>query len=133
MAMIANKIPPLKVNASSSNEIIRVLARRTSKKTFPETNEDDRGLKDNSSSSTPRSISSIASVMVTNATTLEEQIACLMRAIEDLAKHIQEQDSQISKMMNTIDNSDASHVAKTQVQRHEEEETSLNQQSSEIE
>ncbi|KAL0451836.1 UNVERIFIED_CONTAM: hypothetical protein Slati_1161700 [Sesamum latifolium] len=52
--------------------------------------EDDGDLKDDSSSSTPRSISIVAPVMVTNTTTLQEQIANLTRVIEGLAKHVQE-------------------------------------------
>ncbi|KAL0439641.1 UNVERIFIED_CONTAM: hypothetical protein Slati_2447100 [Sesamum latifolium] len=147
--MAANKIPALKAATSSSNETIGVVMRSMSKKTYPEVtfhkiiekdllhlggiNEDDGDLKDDSSSSTPRSTSSIAPVMVTNATTLEEQIANLTKAIEGLAKHVQEQDSQISKLMNKIDSTDASHIAEKQMEAHEEAETSLKQQSNERE
>ncbi|KAL0416965.1 UNVERIFIED_CONTAM: hypothetical protein Slati_3528400 [Sesamum latifolium] len=96
-------------------------------------NEDDGDLKDDSSSSTPHSTSSVVPVMMTNTTTLEEQIANLTRAIEGLAKHVQEQDSQISKLMNKIDNNDASHVPGKQIEAHDEAETSLKQQSNERE
>ncbi|KAL0462700.1 UNVERIFIED_CONTAM: hypothetical protein Slati_0157600 [Sesamum latifolium] len=147
--MAANKIPALKTAASSSNEIIAVVTRSMSKiaysgVTFHETdendllhlggiNEDDGDLKDDSSSSTLRSASSIAPVMVINTTTLEEQIANLTKAIEGLAKHVQEQDSQISKLMNKIDSTDASHVIEKQIETHDEAETSLKQQSNERE
>ncbi|KAL0395015.1 UNVERIFIED_CONTAM: hypothetical protein Slati_4467700 [Sesamum latifolium] len=102
--MAANKIPTFKVAASSSNETIGVVTRSISKKAYPEvtfydtvekdllhhndTNEVDEDLKDDFSSSTPRSTSSVAYVMVTNTTTLKEQIANLTRAIEGLAKHV---------------------------------------------
>ncbi|KAL0423645.1 UNVERIFIED_CONTAM: hypothetical protein Sradi_0899300 [Sesamum radiatum] len=65
--------------------------------------------------------------MVTNTTTLEEQIANLMKAIEGLAKHVLEQDCQISKLMNKIDSTDASYVAGKQIEAHDEAETSLKQ------
>ncbi|KAL0449510.1 UNVERIFIED_CONTAM: hypothetical protein Slati_1507400 [Sesamum latifolium] len=71
--------------------------------------------------------------MVTNTTTLEEQIANLTKAIEGLAKHVQEQDSQITKLMNKIDSTDASHIAGKQMEAHDEAETSLKQQSNERE
>ncbi|KAL0447775.1 UNVERIFIED_CONTAM: hypothetical protein Slati_1905400 [Sesamum latifolium] len=72
--MAANKIPALKAATSSSNETIGVVTRN------------DGDLKDDSSSSTPRSTSSIAPVMVTNTTTLEEQIANLTKAIEAIQR-----------------------------------------------
>ncbi|KAL0433584.1 UNVERIFIED_CONTAM: hypothetical protein Slati_2692700 [Sesamum latifolium] len=149
MAMIANKSLTLKAAASSSNETIGVITRSMSKKAYPEVtihdivekdllhlggiNEDNGDLKDNSSSSTPRSTSIVAPVMVTIATTLEEQIANLTRAKESLAKHVQEQDSQISKLMNKIVSTDASHVAGNQAETHDEAGTSLKQQSNERE
>ncbi|KAL0434217.1 UNVERIFIED_CONTAM: hypothetical protein Slati_2756000 [Sesamum latifolium] len=71
--------------------------------------------------------------MVTNTTILEEQIANLKRAIEGLAKYVHKQDSQISKLMNKIDNTDASHVARKQAKAHDEAETSLKEQSNERE
>ncbi|KAL2245922.1 UNVERIFIED_CONTAM: hypothetical protein Sindi_2860400 [Sesamum indicum] len=106
--MAANKIPKLKVVAS--NETIGVITRSMSEKAYPKVtfhetvekdllhlggiHEDGGDLNDDSSSSIPRSTSSVASSMVTNTITLEEQIANLKRAIEGLAKHVQEQDSQ---------------------------------------
>ncbi|KAI3457318.1 hypothetical protein Pfo_013981 [Paulownia fortunei] len=74
----------------SSSEITPLL--ETAEKDSPHlvnTNEDDGDLKDESASSTPRSASSysfssnITPVMVTNATTLEEQIASLIRPLRD--------------------------------------------------
>ncbi|KAL0340149.1 UNVERIFIED_CONTAM: hypothetical protein Sradi_4531700, partial [Sesamum radiatum] len=52
--------------------------------------------------SSPRSVSSysVAPVMVTNMTTIEEQLASLTRAIEGLTKHVQEQDAQIARLIN---------------------------------
>ncbi|KAL0332843.1 UNVERIFIED_CONTAM: hypothetical protein Scaly_2185800 [Sesamum calycinum] len=122
--MAANKIPTLKAAASSTNETIGVFTISTSKKAYPE---------DDSSSFAPRSTSCVASVMVTNTTTLEEQIGNLTRAREVLAKHVQEQDSQISKLMNKINNTDDNHVAGKQVEGQDEVETSLKQQSNERE
>ncbi|KAL0329304.1 UNVERIFIED_CONTAM: hypothetical protein Sradi_4917100 [Sesamum radiatum] len=52
----------------------------------------------------------MAPVMVTNATTIEEQLASLARVIKGLTKHVQEQDAQIARLMNKVDNVDASHV-----------------------
>ncbi|KAL0303443.1 UNVERIFIED_CONTAM: hypothetical protein Sradi_6212400 [Sesamum radiatum] len=122
--MIANNILALKVVASSSNETIGVVMRRGISK-------DDGDLKDDSSSSTPRSTSSATPVMVTNTTTLEEQIANLTRTIEGLAKHVREQDFQINKLMDKIESIDASHGARKQVEAHDEAQTSLRQQSNE--
>ncbi|KAI3446917.1 hypothetical protein Pfo_003582 [Paulownia fortunei] len=88
-------------------------------------------------SSTPRSASSdsftsnMAPVMVTNATTLEEQIASLTKAIEGLMKHVQEQDSQMTKLMNKVDNASTSRIMGKQVEAHDEAETSMKQQPSE--
>ncbi|KAI3463687.1 hypothetical protein Pfo_020350 [Paulownia fortunei] len=89
------------------------------------TNEDDGDLKDESASSTPCAASSylftsnITLVMVINATTLEEQIASLTKAIEGLTKHVQEQDSQITKLMSKVDNVDASRIIGKQVELHD--------------
>ncbi|KAL0342904.1 UNVERIFIED_CONTAM: hypothetical protein Sangu_1177800 [Sesamum angustifolium] len=71
--------------------------------------------------------------MLTNTTTLEEQIANLTRARKVLAKHVEEQDSQISKLMNKINNIDDNHMAGKQVEGQDEVETSLKQQSNERE
>ncbi|KAI3456993.1 hypothetical protein Pfo_013656 [Paulownia fortunei] len=48
----------------------------------------------------------IATIMVVQTTSLEEQIVNLMKADVELTKHIQEQDSQITKLMNKVDNVD---------------------------
>ncbi|KAL2226177.1 UNVERIFIED_CONTAM: hypothetical protein Sindi_1976400 [Sesamum indicum] len=121
----------------------KLFTRSTSKKGYPEVtlyetvekdllhlggiNEDDGYLKDDSPSSTPRLTSSVAPIMVTNTTTLEEQIANLTRAIESLVKHVQEQNSQINKLINKINSTNASRMAGKQVEVHDEVETSLKQ------
>ncbi|KAL0286533.1 UNVERIFIED_CONTAM: hypothetical protein Scaly_2791300 [Sesamum calycinum] len=76
--------------------------------------------------SSPRTVSSysfttnVAPVMVTNATTIEEQLACLMRAIEGLTKHVQEPDAQIARLVNKADNIDAIRIMGKQVEAHDE-------------
>ncbi|KAL0395920.1 UNVERIFIED_CONTAM: hypothetical protein Scaly_0040400 [Sesamum calycinum] len=65
--------------------------------------------------------------MVTNATTIEEQLASLTRAIEGLTKHVQEQDAQIARLINKADNIDASHVMGKQVEAHDEVEVPIKQ------
>ncbi|KAL0378757.1 UNVERIFIED_CONTAM: hypothetical protein Sradi_3181200 [Sesamum radiatum] len=83
--------------------------------------------------SSPRSVSSyslttnVALVMVTNATTIEEQLASLTRAIEGLTKHVQEQDAQIARLIHKADNVDASHIMGKQVEVHDEAEVSTKQ------
>ncbi|KAK4388305.1 hypothetical protein Sango_2437100 [Sesamum angolense] len=62
----------------------------------------------------------VAPVMMTNATTIEEQLAILTRAIEGLTKHIQEQDAQIARLINKADNVVASYVMGKQVEAHDE-------------
>ncbi|KAL0434503.1 UNVERIFIED_CONTAM: hypothetical protein Slati_2784600 [Sesamum latifolium] len=87
--------------------------------------------------SSPRSVSSysfttnVAPVMVTNATTIEEQLASLTRAIEGLTKHIQEQDAQIARLIHKADNVDASHIMGKQVEAHDEAEISTKQRYAE--
>ncbi|KAL0370618.1 UNVERIFIED_CONTAM: hypothetical protein Sangu_0379900 [Sesamum angustifolium] len=44
-------------------------------------------------------IRNVAHVMVTNATAIEELLACLTRAIEGLTKHVQEQDVEIVRLI----------------------------------
>ncbi|KAL0337482.1 UNVERIFIED_CONTAM: hypothetical protein Scaly_2023300 [Sesamum calycinum] len=81
----------------------------------------------------PRSMSSysfttnVAPVMVINATTIEEQLAYLTRAIEGLMKHVQEQDAQIVRLINKAYNIDASHITGKQVEAHDEVETPIKQ------
>ncbi|KAL0287352.1 UNVERIFIED_CONTAM: hypothetical protein Scaly_2766800 [Sesamum calycinum] len=72
--------------------------------------------------SSPRSVSSysVTPIMVTNATTIEEQLVSLTRVIEGLTKHVQEQDTQIARLINKADNVDASHVMGKQVEAHDE-------------
>ncbi|KAK4391505.1 hypothetical protein Sango_1928300 [Sesamum angolense] len=85
-----------------------------------------------SPSTSPRSMSSysfttnVAPVMVINATTIEEQLADLTRAIEGLMKHVQEQDAQIARLINKADNIDGSHVMRKQVEAHDEVEMPIN-------
>ncbi|KAL0294126.1 UNVERIFIED_CONTAM: hypothetical protein Sangu_3224700 [Sesamum angustifolium] len=79
--------------------------------------------------SSPRSMSSysVAPVMVTNTTTIEEQLSSLTRAIEGLTKHVQEQDAQIARLINKADNVDASHVMGKQVEAYDKVEASAKQ------
>ncbi|KAL0325262.1 UNVERIFIED_CONTAM: hypothetical protein Sradi_5095500 [Sesamum radiatum] len=65
--------------------------------------------------------------MVTNATTIEEQLASLTRAIEGLIKQVQEQDAQIARLINKADNVDASHIMGKHVEAHDEVEASKKQ------
>lgn len=46
--------------------------------------------------------------MITQTTLLEEKIIILIKAIEELTKHIKKQDSQINKLMNNVDKVDGS-------------------------
>ncbi|KAL0311678.1 UNVERIFIED_CONTAM: hypothetical protein Scaly_2918400 [Sesamum calycinum] len=65
--------------------------------------------------------------MVTNTTTIEEQLASLTRAIEGLTKHVQEQDAQIARLINKADSVDASHVMGKQVEAHDKVEAPAKQ------
>ncbi|KAL0416644.1 UNVERIFIED_CONTAM: hypothetical protein Slati_3496300 [Sesamum latifolium] len=73
----------------------------------------------------------MAPVMVTNATTIEEQLASLTKAIEGLTKHVQEQDAQIARLIHKADNVDASHIMGKQVEAHDEAEVSTKQRYAE--
>ncbi|KAL0457845.1 UNVERIFIED_CONTAM: hypothetical protein Slati_0411700 [Sesamum latifolium] len=73
----------------------------------------------------------MAPIMVTNATTIEEQFASLTRAIEGLTKHVQEQDAQIARLIYKADNVDASHIMGKQVEAHDEAEVSTKQRYAE--
>ncbi|KAL0386545.1 UNVERIFIED_CONTAM: hypothetical protein Slati_4544700 [Sesamum latifolium] len=87
--------------------------------------------------SSPRSVSShsfttnVALVMVTNATTIEEQLASLTKAIEGLMKYVQEQDAQIARLIHKADNVDASHIMGKPVEAHDEAEVSTKQRYAE--
>ncbi|KAL0290523.1 UNVERIFIED_CONTAM: hypothetical protein Sangu_2570800 [Sesamum angustifolium] len=69
----------------------------------------------------------VALIMVTNATIIEEQFASLIRAIEGLTKHIQEQDAQITRLINKTDNVYTSHVMGKQAEAHDEAKVSRKQ------
>ncbi|KAL0448901.1 UNVERIFIED_CONTAM: hypothetical protein Slati_1446500 [Sesamum latifolium] len=98
------------------------------------TSEDD-GNK--SPPSSPRAVSShsfttnMPPVIVTNATTIEEQLASLTRAIKGLMKHVQEKDAQIAMLIQKTDNVDASHIMGKQVEAHDEAEISTKQRYTE--
>ncbi|KAL0445566.1 UNVERIFIED_CONTAM: hypothetical protein Slati_1684500 [Sesamum latifolium] len=97
-------------------------------KDFGSSNHASEDDKNKSPPSSSRSVSShpfttnVAPVMVTNATTIEEQLASLTRAIERLTKHVQEQDAQIARLIHKADNVDASHIMEKQVEAHDEAE-----------
>ncbi|KAL0405956.1 UNVERIFIED_CONTAM: hypothetical protein Slati_3909500 [Sesamum latifolium] len=65
--------------------------------------------------------------MVANATTIEEQLGSLKRAIEGLTKHAQEKDAQIARLTNKTDHVDTSHIMGKQVEAHDEAEASTKQ------
>ncbi|KAL0368036.1 UNVERIFIED_CONTAM: hypothetical protein Scaly_1022500 [Sesamum calycinum] len=83
--------------------------------------------------SSPRSVSSysfttnVAPVMVTNDTTIEEQLASLTRAIKEFTKYVQEQDAQIARLINKANNVDASHIMGKQVEAHDQVEAPAKQ------
>ncbi|KAL0420450.1 UNVERIFIED_CONTAM: hypothetical protein Slati_3067900 [Sesamum latifolium] len=69
----------------------------------------------------------MAPVMMTNAATIEKQLASLTRAIEGLRKYVQEQDAQIARLIHKADNIDASYIMGKQVEAHDEAEISTKQ------
>ncbi|KAI3450399.1 hypothetical protein Pfo_007064 [Paulownia fortunei] len=71
----------------------------------------------------------VVTVMVVQTTSTEEQIEILMKVVEELTKHIQEQDSQITKLINKVDNADISCVMGKQIEVHDKTEVSMKQQS----
>ncbi|KAL0331703.1 UNVERIFIED_CONTAM: hypothetical protein Sangu_1715800 [Sesamum angustifolium] len=92
-------------SSSSSTKSVGVTTRSMSKK-----------LKESSQMSPLADYSfttNVAPVMVTNATTIEGQLANLTRAIEGLTKHVQEQDAQIARLINKADNVDANGLIPT--------------------
>ncbi|KAL0388081.1 UNVERIFIED_CONTAM: hypothetical protein Sradi_2689900 [Sesamum radiatum] len=114
---------------NSKNLLKCLLSLSTSKKNLHSPSYAGESDANKSPPSSPRSVSSyyVAPVMVTNATTIEEQLASLTRAIEGLTKHVQEQDAQIARLINKADNVDASHVMGKQVEVHDEVEASAKQ------
>ncbi|KAL7152972.1 hypothetical protein ABFS83_04G134500 [Erythranthe nasuta] len=83
--------------------------------------EGSRGEASSSTYLSASNYSEVAPVMTTHATTMEEQMAILTKAIEGLTKHIQEQDSQIAMLRNKVD---GSHDMGKQGENHTEAETS---------
>lgn len=65
--------------------------------------------------------------MTTNASSLEDQIAALTKVIKSLAKYVQEQYSRISRLMDKIDNAEASRVIEKAPKVHDETKTSTKQ------
>ncbi|XP_012846309.1 PREDICTED: uncharacterized protein LOC105966290 [Erythranthe guttata] len=106
---------------------------RTVQKGLPplvNTSADVEGSKREISQPMPHSTSSyseMASVMTTNATTMEEQIASLTKAIEGLTKHVQQRDSQIAKLIEKMNKADASQIVE-QIEAQDEVEASTKQQ-----
>ncbi|KAL8463949.1 hypothetical protein ACS0TY_033767 [Phlomoides rotata] len=67
--------------------------------------------------------------MVTNIATFEEQMANVMKIIEELTTHVQSQDTQISKIFSNVNNTDTSHAKGKGVdEEHYEAETSVRRQ-----
>ncbi|KAI3463755.1 hypothetical protein Pfo_020418 [Paulownia fortunei] len=142
--MATRKVAVVKITTSSSlnaiGESVGVIVRSMSKKLLASseitplletaekdlshlanTNKDNRDLKDEFVSST-RQLASTYSFTSNTAPVM---------AIKGLIKYVQEQDSQITKLINKVDNADVSRVMGKQVQVHNEVETSKKQQSSE--
>ncbi|KAK4391369.1 hypothetical protein Sango_1914700 [Sesamum angolense] len=114
---VVNSKLAISKSSSSSTKSVGVTTRNMSKK-----------LKESSQMSPLAYYSfttNVASVMVTNATTIGEQLASLTRAIEGLTKYVQEQDAQIARLINKADNIDASHVMGKQVEANDEVETPI--------
>ncbi|XP_012851792.1 PREDICTED: uncharacterized protein LOC105971484 [Erythranthe guttata] len=111
---------------------------RTVQKGLPplvNTSADVEGSKREMSQPMPHSTSSyseMASVMTTNATTMEEQIASLTKAIEGLTKHVQQRDSQIAKLIEKMNKADASQIVE-QIEAQNEVEAFTKQQQVEKE
>ncbi|KAL0288518.1 UNVERIFIED_CONTAM: hypothetical protein Sangu_2654000 [Sesamum angustifolium] len=58
---------------------------------------------------------------------MKEQLGSLTTAMEGLTKHVQEQDAQITRLINKADNIDTSHVMGKQVEAHDEVEAPAKQ------
>ncbi|KAL8469907.1 hypothetical protein ACS0TY_032684 [Phlomoides rotata] len=83
--------------------------------------------------STSNSSSNTASVMVTNASTLEEEVAGLIKVIEGLTQKLERQDLQISDLVDKVGTGDASQIKGKQVLEDNGEETSTKRQIAETE
>ncbi|KAL6582893.1 hypothetical protein OROMI_004971 [Orobanche minor] len=97
------------------------------------------GEENDSTCSTPGSLSdssstsSIAPLMMTNASTIDEQLASIMKAIEGLSKHVQDQETRISHLMNKADHDNASRTNGKQVEEPNYVEGSTKHQAAETE
>lgn len=128
--MASNKGKAVKAATSAASEtatknvgvITRSLARKATRSEPAPLHEDvnnplltNKSNEDDSAPSSPRSDASSASndapVMTTNASSLEDQIAALTKVIEGLAKHVQEQDARISRVMDKVDKAETSQMA----------------------
>ncbi|KAL0345479.1 UNVERIFIED_CONTAM: hypothetical protein Sradi_4379200 [Sesamum radiatum] len=149
VVMLANSKLTTSKSSSSSTRSIGVTTRSMSKKLkdssqmtplteyvqkdLDSPNHASEDEENKSHPSSPRSMSSyslttnVAPFMVTNATTVEEQLASLTRAIEGLTKHVQEQDAQIARLIHKADNVDASHIMGKQIEAHNGAEVSTKQ------
>ncbi|KAL8469906.1 hypothetical protein ACS0TY_032683 [Phlomoides rotata] len=78
--------------------------------------------------STSNSSSNTASVMVTNASTLEEEVAGLIKVIEGLTQKLERQDLQIFNLVDKVGTGDASQIKGKQVMEDNGEETSTKRQ-----
>ncbi|KAL8469903.1 hypothetical protein ACS0TY_032680 [Phlomoides rotata] len=83
--------------------------------------------------STSNSSSNTASVMVTNASTLEEEVAGLIKVIEGLTQKLERQDLQISDLVDKVGTGNASQIKGKQVMEDNGEETSTKRQIAETE
>ncbi|KAL8542136.1 hypothetical protein ACS0TY_003117 [Phlomoides rotata] len=85
------------------------------------------------STSNSSSTSNTTSVTVTNASTIEEQLASLTKVIECLTRKIQDQNLRISNLMNNVDTDNACQINGKQVEENDDEETSTKHLAAETE
>ncbi|CAA0832644.1 Unknown protein, partial [Striga hermonthica] len=129
--------PPKSTSSSSASESVGIVTRSMAKnksvslernshqveKNRPLLNplNQEEDLRDDASS-TPFSIEE--HVMMTNASTIQEQLATMAKTMESLMKHVQNQDSTILKLLERVDKAETSRAGGKQGETHEEEETS---------